>query len=1473
MLQYFYKTFFFCLLILPQVIYADILLDEQFTGAVMPAGWSTTAIQGTQGWIIQGSPFFGSLSSGNYAVFDDNALGAAVTPNESDLITPSLNCTGRTAVYLAYSHFWFGVEFTHGYVEVSNNAGVSWTTLVDYEKISKGSLAASQDTILNISAFAANQADVMVRFRYTDGNQAGRYWYIDDVKIYCEPDVGITALVDPAYLNCSPASFSNTETVTVEITNYGVNPVSNIPVTCVVSNGTSATLTGTFAGPLAGGASATFTFAATIDMSADDYYDFLAFTSLSTDEFIFNDTLKDSRQQLVITYPYFQDFNNSTAGWFATGTSPPYNGGRNFLLDPLPYLNGAEGNGDSWYVEATVSNNATYIWVESPVFDFSSLVNPQMSFDIKHSLHNSDYFQVQYSLNGGTSWIQLGNSSTPNWYNGTNWWRNSYSSPFDSWTEVQQNLCILVGQPCVQFRIYGRPYYSFPTYPDYHKFAFDNFQISDGPDIATIAYIDPVDVGCLFNTNQQVTVSVNNLSCSALTNVPIECIISGAITDTLTALIPGPIAVGSSLNFTFPSTINMTATGTYNFNTYTQLPGDVNLNNDTLTTSINVTNLKVTSYPYLEDFNSGAAYWNASGNSPPLNGGRNFILDSLNYLNGAEGNGDSWFVETTSSNNGTNIWVESPVFDFTALTKPTITFDIKHSLHSSDYFQVHYSIDGGVTWVILGGPVDPDWYNTTSWWRNSYLTPVDSWTQMRQELCFLSGEPCVKFRIYGRPYYSMPTYSNYHLFAFDNFMIDAGTPDDIETVEIILSDAGNCAAFSATETIAVLIKNNTCRELTDIPVDLQLNGGPLISEIMPGPIDPFNSYIYTFTATLDLSPAATHNITVTTNLATDTFPQNDSKTENRISSLTPVNTFPYSENFNTDNGGWVSRTTEHSRYLRWDTLPYLNGAEGNGKSWYCETTESNNAAYIWVESPVFDFTALTSPQLTMDIKHSIHNSDYFHVEYSLNGGTSWTQLGSTEPYWYNSNSWWRNSSSNPMDSWTEVQHSLCALAGQSCVKLRIYGRPYYSYPNYPDYHKFAFDNIEIKDGPDVGVIAFIDPVDMGCLFSTKQHVTVRVYNWTCSPLINVPVQCIVSGQVNDTLNGIVPGPIATDTYVDFTFPDSVNMIGVGTYFFDAYTQLSGDINLSNDSFATTVSIVGLKVDTYPYFEDFNNGNAYWFANGSAPPLNGGRNFILDSLNYLNGAEGEGDSWFVETTSSNNGTNIWVESPVFDFSNLTNPTLSFDIKHRLHNSDYFQVQYSLNGGVSWILLGGPVEPAWYNSTSWWRNSFATPVDSWTRMEQQLCMLSGEPCVKFRIYGRPYYSMPTYSNYHLFAFDNFMIDDGTPDDIEPVEIILSDAGDGTAFSNAETIAVLIKNNTCRTLYNVPVDLQLNGGPVISEIMAGPINRFGNYIHTFSNTLDLSPAGLHNITVTTNLTTDSFPANDTRIENRFNLIPISV
>ncbi len=75
-----YTTLFFA--ILSFHLSAEILLEELFIGSTLPTGWTNTAISGVDLWTIRNAPAFGSTSGGYYAVFDDEALGAAATGNE-----------------------------------------------------------------------------------------------------------------------------------------------------------------------------------------------------------------------------------------------------------------------------------------------------------------------------------------------------------------------------------------------------------------------------------------------------------------------------------------------------------------------------------------------------------------------------------------------------------------------------------------------------------------------------------------------------------------------------------------------------------------------------------------------------------------------------------------------------------------------------------------------------------------------------------------------------------------------------------------------------------------------------------------------------------------------------------------------------------------------------------------------------------------------------------------------------------------------------------------------------------------------------------------------------------------------------------------------------------------------------------------------------------------------------------------------
>ena len=97
-----------------------------------------------------------------------------------------------------------------------------------------------------------------------------------------------------------------------------------------------------------------------------------------------------------------------------------------------------------------------------------------------------------------------------------------------------------------------------------------------------------------YSSTEAVTVTVRNLGTTALnfttTPLTVTVNVTGAVTQTLTATINtnaanggNPLASGSTVNITLPTTLNMTTVGTYTFAATATVPGDGNTTNDALT--------------------------------------------------------------------------------------------------------------------------------------------------------------------------------------------------------------------------------------------------------------------------------------------------------------------------------------------------------------------------------------------------------------------------------------------------------------------------------------------------------------------------------------------------------------------------------------------------------------------------------------------------------------------------------------------------------------------------------------------------------------------------------------------------------------------------------------------------------------------------------------------------------------------------
>lgn len=213
--------------------------------------------------------------------------------------------------------------------------------------------------------------------------------------------------------------------------------------------------------------------------------------------------------------------------------------------------------------------------------------------------------------------------------------------------------------------------------------------------------------------------------------------------------------------------------------------------------------IPVNSYPFQEDFESGAGGWVSGGTNDDWALG----TPSKATISGAGSGTQCWItggLSTAFYNYGERSWVLSPCFDFSGLTKPVLSalvfWDTEYLY---DGASLQYSIDGGVLWITLGtiatpvNCVDQNWYNVNNITNLSSITNSrqgwsgtvqpgsgscrgghgsGQWVEAKQCVSQLAGEPDVVFRfIFG----SGTTCNDFDGFAFDRFRIEESTPQPV----------------------------------------------------------------------------------------------------------------------------------------------------------------------------------------------------------------------------------------------------------------------------------------------------------------------------------------------------------------------------------------------------------------------------------------------------------------------------------------------------------------------------------------------------------------------------------------------------------------------------------------------------------------------------------------------------------------------
>ena len=446
----------------------------------LPDGWTIDPTAGFAFYVEDGT-----TSSTNTGPAVDHTLGTAAGKyiyseassgsigSIARLISPCLDLSTLANPALQFWFHMYGSDIDR--LDIEAEVGGNWIifdSIVGQQQTSNGAAWMMFRTLIPGNTAA-------LRFSVTRGASFDGDVALDDIRIIENPTTDIRAyrLVSPL----QGCSLGNNEPIVAEFINAGLDTLMQSPVGYRINGGTVSvgSLSGVFPGD-----TMQYTFPVNADLSIlGGNYFIEVFNSNLNDGFVANDSTSATAHNYpsVNSYPYNQDFEANDGGWFATGdnNSWAYGTPAGTVIDT------AAGGTKAWVTNLIGNyNTSESSYLQSPCFDFSTLLDPDVEFDIWWNTNfTSGVTNLAYSINGGATWIPVGNgnSGISNWFNyGGN--TTSLSQPgwqgnpgSGGWLRAKHNLAFLAGEANVSFRI---QFYSSTSTIVREGVGIDNFIIS-----------------------------------------------------------------------------------------------------------------------------------------------------------------------------------------------------------------------------------------------------------------------------------------------------------------------------------------------------------------------------------------------------------------------------------------------------------------------------------------------------------------------------------------------------------------------------------------------------------------------------------------------------------------------------------------------------------------------------------------------------------------------------------------------------------------------------------------------------------------------------------------------------------------------------------------------------------------------------------------------------------------------------------
>ncbi|MDR1973957.1 MAG: T9SS type A sorting domain-containing protein [Bacteroidales bacterium] len=775
--------------------------------------------------------------------------------------------------------------------------------------------------------------------------------------------------------------------------------------------------------------------------------------------------------------------------------------------------------GSQWIIDTTKVKTGThsakhggFSWDINKGF----YISPQIALPSATAIKLSFWSFVQIPVSHGLSSVRIytDTSSIKSSSNYTKvWGPQSYVADdnpldnYDPWENVVLDISAFSGQNIYVVFLYEKGSTGYA-----HDWWIDDitvYSLKDN-DVGITEIVSPkinVNLG-----EERVQLRVRNFGTQSISDIPVSCVVDGGAV--VTETMQGPIPAQSEAIYTFNSTIDFSAAGTYDIKAFTGLTTDEDRTNDTIIAiarSLGSDTIK--SFPFFEGFEDTATvrhFWKEvyhldstiardTIKLPWYFVDGSLTIESRLIPHAHSGNFNAcysdWYVPLNAVFRHRTKLI-SPMLDLSSLAAPILEFYHATKLWgpgNMDTLKVHYKTSPGGEWHLI--------YTT--------MTPVHEWEKMVLALPEKSSTYYIAFEGITNIGASV---------VLDDVTVHEGDVIDVKVVEITAPQSVNIDLGMSE--VSVRVQNLGTEKLWDIPLYFTINGILIASEVMSDTLNSLEEKEYTFTAPGNFVAEDLYALTVFSAMSGDNNTSNDSVTlmvQNRVNKAI-MGLFPSVVTCGVDF--------------------YDDGVENDYEIGY--TIETQQITF---------YPAQAGKRVSVNFDMINLTPFYLFNSYPIEGDSLIVYDGAEVL------------ESRRITAFSDSMANVTVTSSSADGALTFLFIKQSAAPS-PGWH----GTVSCVNPPnkDVGIRRIITPVKGG---SGSSVVSVEIKNYGCDTVRGLNVfYSFSTGVVSSNRQEYCPDTILPGLSVNYTFGKTCNMGAYReTYSIKVFTQLAGDENLSNDT--------------------------------------------------------------------------------------------------------------------------------------------------------------------------------------------------------------------------------------------------------------------------------------------------------------------